>query len=75
MSREKKEWELVVNLLTLVPAIVRGIQPAIDAYNRGVDALKGGVTDDELAEAGTRLDAELATSRELLAAMETKANA
>lgn len=45
MSSERK-LEIVVNLLTIVPAIVKQIPGAISLYNRMIEALK----DDTISE-------------------------
>jgi hypothetical protein len=57
---DEKKWEIVVNLLTLVPLVLRGIQEAEELYNRMLTGLKDGLTPEEWADALQKRDDVLA---------------
>lgn len=57
---DEKKWQIVVNLLTLVPLVLRGIQEAEELYNRMLTGLKDGLTEEEWAAALADRDAVLA---------------
>lgn len=58
MNTEQKV-EVIVNILPLIPAVVKGIQEATELYNRMIQALKDGITTEELNAAINERDAVL----------------
>ena len=50
---DDKKYELMINALKLVPAIIQGISGAVELYNKLMQALEGGITDEEWAAAIT----------------------
>lgn len=47
MSISQKEYSIIINLLTVVPAIVKQVPEAIELYNRMMDALKDNSVSEE----------------------------
>lgn len=58
MNTEQKV-DIIVNILPLIPAVVKGIQEATELYNRMIQALRDGITPDELNSAINERDAVL----------------
>ena len=54
---DTKEWKLTINLLSLVPYVARGIPEAVALYEKTMQALKSGVTEDEMKAALDERDA------------------
>jgi hypothetical protein len=47
MSISDKKWEIVVNLLTIVPAVLKEVPGAVDLYHKMMTALKDDKISDE----------------------------
>lgn len=46
MNTERKV-NLIIDILPLIPYVVRGIEGALNVYNKMMTALKDGITDEE----------------------------
>jgi hypothetical protein len=57
---DDKKWQIVVNLLALVPLVTKGVQEAMGLYERMLAGLKDGITDEEWADALSERDNVLA---------------
>lgn len=58
MDTEKK-INIIINILPLIPAVVKGVQDATELYNRMIQALKDGITPEEMESAINERDAVL----------------
>jgi len=59
MLNSDQKIDFMINLLPLIPPMIKGIQEAVDLYEKTVAALKNGVTVEEMNTALGERDAVL----------------
>lgn len=70
---DDKRWAITVNLLSLIPALVKGVPEAIELFHRMTDTLKRGLTTDDLQLAADEFDAAATKLLATIAEAEAKA--
>lgn len=70
---DEKRWSITINILSLIPALMKGIPEAIELYRKMTDTLKRGLTPEDLEIAGDEFDA--ATTKLLASVAEAEAKA